>query len=69
MTTCGVTGPQQSRCRTKNACKQYRQFVAGSGVTGNHIVNLVASMFTTYAPFAEVFAVIRQHMIAILAQP
>jgi hypothetical protein len=42
--------------------------MAGVRVTGNQLVNLVAPMFTTNAPFAEVFAVIRQHVIAILAQ-
>jgi hypothetical protein len=53
--------------RTERIGKQLDQPLAGSTVTGNKFVHLVAAMLTAHAPFAKVFAVVRQHVVAILA--
>jgi hypothetical protein len=52
----------------KRAGKHPDKSGPGSRVAGNQFVNLIAAMLTTHAPFAEVLAIVREQVVAILAQ-
>jgi len=59
---------QDLRAKSKGAGKHRNQSMPGSQATENQLIDLIAAMFTPHAPLAEVFAIIRQQVVAILAQ-
>ena len=55
--------------KEKRAAKHANKSVPGSQVAGNPFVNLIAAMLTAHTPLAEVLAIVREQVVAILAQP
>jgi hypothetical protein len=52
--------------KEKRAAKHADKSVPGYQVAGNQFVNLIAAMLTAHAPFAEVLAIVREQVVAIL---
>ena len=55
--------------RKERADQQRDQSTPCTATRGKKTVNLVAPRFASHAPFAEMFAVIREHVVAIFAKP
>jgi hypothetical protein len=53
--------------KEKRAAQHADKSVPGSQVAGNQFVHLIAAMLTAHAPFAEVLAIVREQVVAILA--
>jgi hypothetical protein len=61
--------PRRVSPRKERADQQRDQSTPCSATAGKNTVDLVAPRFASHAPFAEMFAVIREHVVAIFAKP